>query len=68
MTKKIFLAFRVTPDLKEKIEEIANIEQRSVSQICDLFLRGGVEAYRRERGHYVQALLKQAKPKKPETH
>jgi hypothetical protein len=66
VTKKEFLAFRISPELKGQIEEIANSEQRSLSQICELFLRGGVEAYRKQRGQYLQDLLRKARLKKSE--
>jgi hypothetical protein len=65
VAKKEFLAFRLIPDLKKEIEEIAHREQRSVSQICELLLKGGVEAYRKEGPEYVQRLLTthRSKPK-----
>jgi hypothetical protein len=64
VAKKEFLAFRLIPDLKKEIEEIAGREQRSVSQICELLLRGGVDAYKKEGPEYVQRLLSQrSKPK-----
>jgi hypothetical protein len=64
VAKKEFLAFRLIPDLKKEIEEIARREQRSISQICELLLRGGVDAYKREGPEYVQRLLNQrSKPK-----
>jgi hypothetical protein len=37
--KKGFLAFRLTPELKKEIEDIARREQRSVPQICEFLLR-----------------------------
>jgi hypothetical protein len=57
VAKKEFLAFRLVPDLKKEIEEIARREQRSVSQICELLLKGGVEAYKKEGPEYLQRLL-----------
>jgi hypothetical protein len=36
-----------TPDLKRQIEEIADEEQASISQICELFLREAIEDYDR---------------------
>ena len=63
VVKKEFLAFRLIPDLKKEIEEIADREQRSVSQICELLLRGGVDAYKKEGPEYVQRLLSTQKSK-----
>ena len=61
VAKKIFLAFRLTPELRMEIEEIANSEERSISQVCELFLRGGVEAYKKEGAQYLQRLLTKQK-------
>jgi hypothetical protein len=65
VAKKEFLAFRLIPDLKKEIEEIAHREQRSVSQICELLLRAGVDAYKKEGPEYIQKLLtsQRSKPK-----
>jgi hypothetical protein len=63
VAKKEFLAFRLIPDLKKEIEEIARREQRSVSQICELLLRGGVDAYKKDGPEYVQRLLASQKPR-----
>ena len=60
--KKQFLAFRLTPELKTEIEQIAHSEERSISQICELFLRGGIEAYRKDGPRYLQRLLAKQKP------
>ena len=55
---KTTLAFRIDPDLKQQIEEIADEEQRSISQICELFLKGAVEDYKKKDGpQYIQRLL-----------
>jgi len=61
VAKKQFLAFRLTPELKTEIEQIADSEERSISQVCELFLRGGVEAYKKEGGQYLQQLLTKQK-------
>jgi hypothetical protein len=60
-TKKGFLAFRVSPDLKNAIEEMANNEARSISQICELLLSEGVQAYRREGPKFMQRLVAKQK-------
>src|SRR5437763_624728 len=43
VAKKVFLGFRLSPDLRKQLEEIAAHEERSLSQICELLLRKGVE-------------------------
>jgi hypothetical protein len=56
-TKKSFLAFRVSPDLKSEIQGIANSEARSISQVCELFLSESAEAYKREGSKFIQRLV-----------
>jgi hypothetical protein len=60
-TKKGFLAFRVSPDLKNEIQEIANGEARSISQVCELLLSEGVHTYRKEGPKYMQRLVAKQK-------
>jgi hypothetical protein len=60
-TKKGFLAFRVSPDLKSEIQEIANSEARSLSQVCELLLSEGVEAYKKEGPKFMQRLVAKQK-------
>jgi hypothetical protein len=63
VAKKDFLAFRINPDLKQQIEAIADEEQRSISQICELFLKGAVEDYKKDGPQYIQRLLAKQKHK-----
>ena len=56
-TKKGFLAFRVSPDLKDQIQGIANSEARSISQVCELLLSDGVQAYKKEGPKFIQRLV-----------
>jgi hypothetical protein len=63
VAKRDFLAFRIDPDLKQQIEEIADEEQRSISQICELFLKGAVEDYKKDGPQYIQRLLARQKHK-----
>jgi hypothetical protein len=56
-TKKVFLAFRVSPDLKQEILEIADREARSISQVCELLLCEGVGAYKKEGPKFMQRLV-----------
>ena len=62
-TKKGFLAFRVSPGLKNDIQEIAKNEARSISQICELLLLESVEAYRKEGPKFIQRLVAKRNPK-----
>jgi hypothetical protein len=62
-TKKDFVAFRVSPLLKDEIQKIADAEARSVSQICELLLSEGVELYRKEGAKLVQRLVAKHKPR-----
>ena len=59
--KKDFLAFRVSPDLKSQIQEIADNEARSISQVCELLLSEGVEAYKKEGPKFMQRLVTKQK-------
>ena len=58
---KQFLAFRVSPALKDEIQEIATSEARSISQICELLLAEGVEAYKNEGSKLMQRLVAKQK-------
>ena len=60
-TNKEFLAFRVAPALKEEIQEIAASEARSISQICELLLAEGIEAYKKEGPKFMQRLVAKQK-------
>jgi hypothetical protein len=55
--KTAFLGFRVSPDLKKQLEFIAQKEERSISQVCEVLLRGGVASYKRQGSKYLQGLL-----------
>ncbi|MBI3895519.1 MAG: hypothetical protein HY313_06275 [Acidobacteria bacterium] len=66
MKKEAPLAFRVPPDLKGNLEEIAKREARSVSQICVILLTLGIEAYKKEGTKYLQRFLAQRKLKDSE--
>lgn len=61
VAKTEFLAFRVKPELKRDIEQIADDEQRNISQICELLLREGVEAYRKEGSKFMQRIVAKQK-------
>ena len=54
MARKVFLGIRIDPELKTILEEIGEAETRSVSQICELLLKRGVEAYKKEGPKYFR--------------
>jgi hypothetical protein len=59
--EKHFLAFRVSPALRDEIQEIAVSEARSISQICELLLAEGVEVYKKEGPKFMQRLVAKQK-------
>ena len=61
MRKNAPLAFRISEDLKSDLQQIADREARSVSQLCEILLKLGVESYRKEGPKYLQRLLSRGK-------
>jgi hypothetical protein len=61
MKKDAPLAFRIPADLKKKLQRVSKQEARSLSQICELLLRIGVEEYDREGHRYLQKVLAHAR-------
>ena len=61
MAKSAFLGLRVTPELRKQLEQIAKREERSISQVCGVLLRGGVMGYQKRGSIYFQRLLAEAK-------
>jgi hypothetical protein len=53
MARKIFLGIRIDPELKKSLEEMGHAEERSVSQICELLLRKGTDAYKKKGAKYL---------------
>jgi len=59
MKKDAPLAFRIPSELKRKLEKIADEQRRSISQVCEMLLNAGVEAYEREGfGYLAKAIPK----------
>ena len=68
MKKSAPLAFRIPDDLKKGLEQIAHREARNVSQICQILLTIGMEAYNKEGSKYLKqiaAVAKRARVTKP---
>lgn len=54
MARKMFLGIRIDPELKKSLEEMGLAEERSVSQVCELLLRKGIDAYKKEGAKYLR--------------
>ena len=57
------IGFRVNSEVKTALVQIARKEGRSVAQICELFLRGGISEYDKDGTAYVHRLLARSKEK-----
>jgi hypothetical protein len=51
------LSVRVTRALKSELEKVALSEGRSVAQVCEALLNGGLEAYKKEGSPYLQKFI-----------
>jgi len=47
--------------LREDIRRIANEEQRTITQVCEMLLNEGVEAYKKEGPKFMQRLIAKQK-------
>ena len=65
MRKDAPLAFRIPNDLKKRLQELAKSEARSLSQICEILLRLGVESYEKDGPKYLQRFLSRQKKEDP---
>lgn len=61
MTKDAPLAFRIEAELKKKLLKVAKQEARSLSQICELLLKIGMNEYDKEGNKYLQKILTSAR-------
>ncbi len=57
------IGFRVSSEVKTALLQIAKKEGRSLAQICELFLRGGINEYEEEGASYLHRLLVRPKEK-----
>lgn len=55
------LAFRVPAELKRELQQIADREARSISQICEILLRIGAEQYGKEGARFLHRFLDRRK-------
>jgi hypothetical protein len=56
-----FLVFRVDPALRRDVQRIADEEQRTITQVCEMLLYEGVEAYKKEGPKFMQRLVAKQK-------
>lgn len=56
-TKNEQIGFRLSANLKRELQDVAKREGRTLSQICEMFVAGGLESYRKEGVKYLQLLL-----------
>jgi hypothetical protein len=61
MKKDTALSFRIPGRLKTELERVALIEGRSLAQVCEVLLTGGLEIYKKEGSKYLQRFLSRRK-------
>ena len=57
------IGFRVSSEIKVALSQIAKKEGRSLAQICELLLRGGISEYEREGSKYLHRFVERSKEK-----
>jgi hypothetical protein len=57
------IGFRVSSEIKVALLQIAKKEGRSLGQVCELLLRGGIHEYEREGSRYLHRSLERPKEK-----
>ena len=57
------IGFRVPSDIKASLMQIAKKEGRSLAQVCELLLRGGIGEYERDGASYIHRLLARVREK-----
>jgi len=61
MRKEERIGIRVPAELKKALAQIAKNEGRSLAQVCEILLGGGVSLYREEGSKYLQRLVSRQK-------
>ena len=61
------MVFRVDAALRRDIERIADDEQRTITQVCEMLLNEGVEAYKKEGPKLMQRLVAKQKARVKES-
>ena len=57
MAKDSRLTFRVPSELKRLLEVVARNEGRSVAQVCEAFLRAGIEQHKKDEGKALRRFV-----------
>ena len=57
------IGFRVSSEIKASLLQIAKKEGRSLAQVCELLLRGGIQEYEREGSRYLHRFVERPKEK-----
>jgi hypothetical protein len=57
------IGFRIPSEVKDALLQIAKKEGRSLAQVCELLLRGGIHEYEREGTRYLHRLVARPKEK-----
>jgi hypothetical protein len=57
------IGFRVSSEIKVALVQIAKKEGRSLAQVCELLLKGGIREYEREGSRYLQRFVERSKEK-----
>ena len=62
VAKTEFLAFRAAPeDSSASSSESPDEEQRTITQVCEMLLNEGVEAYKKDGAKFIQRLVAKQK-------
>jgi hypothetical protein len=61
MRKDTALSFRIPGHLKTELEKVALSEGRSLAQVCEALLVGGLGVYKKEGPKYLQRFLSRQK-------
>lgn len=57
------IGFRVSTEIKGALLQIAKKEGRSLGQVCELLLKGGIHEYEREGSRYLHRFVEAPKEK-----
>jgi hypothetical protein len=57
------IGFRVSKEIKAALSQIAKKEGRSLAQVCELLLRGGIREYDREGSRYLHRFVEKPREK-----
>ncbi len=61
MKKDERVGFRLPAEFKKTLIRIARKEGRSLAQVCEIFLRGGIASYSKEGSKYLQRFVSRQK-------